>query len=83
MNMVQTSNEVNGSGLIPPALEAYLCGIHARAVELQAIATALEVLLETGIADDKITGNLASVVVGIVSDVQRGLDIAAIDRVLA
>lgn len=83
MKMDQPTTEVKCSGLIPHALEVHLSGMHARAVELEAIATALEVLIETGITYDRITGNLASVMAGIAIDVQRGLDSVSIDRVLA
>lgn len=68
---------------LPDALEAYLNEMHARALQLQIIAVALEVLLESQAANEKITSELASVVVGIAIEVQRGLDSVSIDRVLA
>lgn len=68
---------------LPDALTAHLAAMHSRALQLQIIATALETLLETGVADEKITSELASVVVGIAIEVQGGLDSVSIDRVLA
>jgi hypothetical protein len=68
---------------LPDALTAHLGAMHSRALQLQIIATALEILLETGVADEKITRELASVVVGIAIEVQGGLDSVSIDRVLA
>lgn len=56
-------------------LDAHLGQAHAQAVQAQAVAEALDVMLTGGLATNKATHELSSALLNMIIDLQRSLDI--------
>lgn len=60
---------------LPAVLKQHLGDCHAQAVRAQAVAEAIELMADKGMAQHKTTGELLSVLVGIIAELQSALDV--------
>ncbi|KGJ02447.1 hypothetical protein IC63_14710 [Paracoccus sphaerophysae] len=56
-------------------MKLYLGDCHAQAVRAQAVAEAIELMADKGMAQHKTTGELLAVLVGIIAELQSALDV--------
>lgn len=65
---------------LPAALKQHLGDCQAQAVRAQAVAEAIELLADKGMAQHKVTGELLAVLVGIIAELQLALDVVNLPK---